>query len=219
MTDGLGFTTFVDANVLVKPLTRTLLAIAGEASGYRLAWSAHVEQEADRHMRSGQTPVSEVRALMGRELSKTGQGAQAFADTEPGDRQVLADAVAAGALFIVTEDVDDFSERDLGSVDIAAVNPDLFMSVKKTTGGYREALEFVSCLSKNPHLTPTEFHVRLGRAHPLTVEAHRASFPAATPMAATHNPPAVRYRGNRCLNCLQTGPADGGLCADCTSTR
>jgi hypothetical protein len=211
-----GFGVFLDANVLAKPLTRTVLALAAGASGYRVTWSEYVEQEANRHLRPRQTSVSEVRAAMGRELSEAGEDAAVFAGTKESDRQALADAVAAQVLFIVTEDVDDFSGSDLESVGIAAVNPDLFMSRKATARGYAEALEFVSGLSQNPHLTPAEFHTRLGRAHPLTVEAHQGVFPGSTPMAAAHKSPAVLYRGNRCLNCLRVKDAVvGGLCGDC----
>jgi hypothetical protein len=209
----------LDANVLAKPLTRTLLALAGRASGYHVTWSGHVEQEAARHLRPGQTPVSQVRAMMGRELSATGAGADAFTGTKPGDRQVLADAAAAGALFLATEDVDDFAQTDLETVGVTAVNPDLFLSLATTASGYAEALKFVSGMSKNPHLTAVEFHVRLGRAHPLTVLAHKTLFPTVTPMAATHHPPAVRYRGSRCLGCLGVKPTADGLCEDCATNR
>ncbi|MDR1214480.1 MAG: hypothetical protein LBK54_10430 [Propionibacteriaceae bacterium] len=209
----------MDANVLAKPLTRTLLVIASAASGYAVTWSGHVEDEANRHLRPAQKSVTEVRVAAGRELSEPGEHPERFAGTEAKDRQVLADAVAADAAFLVTENVADFNQADLESTGVVAVNPDLFLSIKLTAEGYREAVEFVSRRSKNPHLTPAEFHIRLGRAHPLTVETHKSSFPDATPLAATHNLPAVRYRGNRCLNCLQISePVTEGLCARCAAT-
>jgi len=34
---------FLDANVLAKPVTRTLLIYAGNHSDYRITWSQHVE--------------------------------------------------------------------------------------------------------------------------------------------------------------------------------
>jgi len=125
MNEGPGFTIFLDANVLAKPVTRTLLMIAGDASGYGTTWSASVEDEANRHLRPGQTSVAEVRVRAGLHLSEPGADPERYPATSVSDRQVLADAVAAQAMFIVTEDVDDFGEPDLVSAGIAAVNPDI----------------------------------------------------------------------------------------------
>lgn len=210
------FATFLDANVLAKPLTRTLLMLSGRASGYSVTWSEYVEIEANRHLRPRQRSVTDVRQLAGQELSEAGDLAGRFAATDAGDRQVLADAAAAGALFIVTEDADDFADDDLQEVGLAAVNPDLFLATRATGIGYLEALEFISGLARDPRVTPEELHVRLGRAHPLTVQAHGACF-ASAPMAASHNPPAVLYRGMLCLQCLQIGSpvTPLGICETC----
>jgi len=42
---------FLDANVLAKPVTRTLLMVGGLPSGFRAVWSLAGDQEAARHMR------------------------------------------------------------------------------------------------------------------------------------------------------------------------
>ncbi len=42
---------FLDANVLARPVTRTLLLVGADPSGHAVTWSAHVEAEADRHAR------------------------------------------------------------------------------------------------------------------------------------------------------------------------
>jgi hypothetical protein len=136
----IGFQVLLDANVAAKPVTRTLLMAAGALSGYAATWSAYAEDEADRHTRPGQEAASGVRALAGGDLAPAGENPERFAATSAKDRQVLADAVAAEALFIVTEDVDDFGEADLRSVGMAAVNPDLFLSVRASRGGYARAL-------------------------------------------------------------------------------
>ena len=79
----------------------------------------------------------------------------------------------------MTEDVDDFDVTDLKAYGIAAVNPDLFLASCSSAAGYLDALEFIAALSRNPRLTPEELHVRLGRAHPHTVQAHRWHSPAS----------------------------------------
>ena len=220
MNEGPGFTIFLDANVLAKPVTRTLLMIAGDASGYGTTWSASVEDEANRHLRPGQTSVAEVRVRAGLHLSEPGADPERYSATSVSDRQVLADAVAAQAMFIVTEDVDDFGEPDLVSAGIAAVNPDLFLSVRVSTAGYAEAVGFLSRRSRTPHRTPDDFHRALGRVHPMTVRAHQSAFPGTTPLPATHNQPGELYRGNRCLICLTAGMGVIlGLCEPCEANR
>jgi hypothetical protein len=219
MTDGPSLTVFLDANVLAKPVTRTLLMVASVASGYGVTWSEYVENEANRHVRSNQLSATGVRIAAGSELSPAGETSADFTRTAAKDRQVLADAIAAEAVVIVTEDVDDFGEDDLKSVGVAAVNPDLFLSVRATSEGYLEALRFISKRAKSSRITPEELHVRLGRAHPLTTQAKGPLFTQA-PEPATHNPPAHIYRGNRCLRCLQTKDAiTDGICAECARQR
>jgi len=210
------FVVLLDANVLAKPVTRTLIMAAGARSGYGATWSQYEEAEADRHARFGQTTTSAVRAVTGGELSPIGADADRFVTTSPKDRQVLADAIAAEALFIVTEDVDDFGRADLEAVGVAAVNPDLFLSVRTTQEGYLEALTFIAQRFKNPQRTVAQLHARLGRAHPLIVAAWASLFPDDEPLPATHNPPVETYRGNRCLSCLQVKPTvKSGLCSQC----
>lgn len=66
-------------------------------------------------------PPGEVRRAYGGDLTATGDVAGRFACTSEGDRQILADSEAAGARFLVTENVDDFAQ-----VDLFAVHADLF---------------------------------------------------------------------------------------------
>ena len=82
----IGFRVFLDANVLSKPVTRTLIMAAGAVSGYGVSWSAAVENEASRHMRPGQKAPSAVRILAGGELSAPGVEPERFTTTQVGDR-------------------------------------------------------------------------------------------------------------------------------------
>lgn len=81
MTLGSATLVFLDANVLAKLVTRTLLMVGGVP---------------------------------------TGDVAGRFAPTKGNDRQILADADAARARFLVTEDMGDFAEADLVSLGISA---------------------------------------------------------------------------------------------------
>jgi len=216
MSDGPEFAIFLDANVLAKPVTRTLLMIAGQVSGYGTTWSAYVEDEANRHLRSGQTSVTEMRTRASQQLSGPGHDPQRFACTAASDRQVLADVEAAQAQFIVSEDVDDFGESDLASLGVTVVNPDLFLSTRTTAAAYLDAVRFLAQRSNNPHRTPEDFHRALGRVHPMTVQTHRAVFPSVTPLPATHHPPRDLARGTRCLTCLSVkSTVRLGVCPDC----
>jgi hypothetical protein len=206
---------FLDANVLAKPLTRTVILLAAEASNYTVTWSRHVEVEANRHLRSKQTSVTHVRQQANLELSPTGKQLARFPNTSPTDQQVLADADAAQAMFLITENVTDFAENDLTTAGITACNPDLFLAKRATTSGYLEALSFISKISTHPPFSTTQIHIRLGRIHPLTTAAHGTGLPK--PNNPTHNPPTVLYRGNHCLTCLQTRQTNHyGTCINCT---
>lgn len=60
---------FLDANTLASPVTRTLVVAGARADGFRVAWSAHVEAEADRHARGAASRISKVRTdILGMEL-------------------------------------------------------------------------------------------------------------------------------------------------------
>jgi hypothetical protein len=214
-----GLIVFLDANVLAKPVTRTLLIYASNHSDYRITWSRYVEEEADRNLRSRQVATRVAREAARLDLSPAGQNADQFVATKGADRRVLADAVAAGAIFIVTEDVDDFGESDLIAAGVAAVNPDVFMAERTTREGYAEAVMLISQRLANPPRTPAELHATIGRQHPRTLTAHIAAFDA-DPLPATHAPPAVLYRGNRCLRCLQRRKiATLGVCGECRAVN
>ena len=210
---------FLDANVLAKAVTRTLLIYASNRSDYEVTWSRYVEEEADRHIRPRQLATRVVREAARLDLTSAGSDADRYVNTKPSDRQVLADAVVAGAAFIVPEDVNDFDEADLVATGIAVVNPDLFLAERTTREGYVEAVRLMSEGMTNPPRTPEELHASLGRQHPRTLAAHRTAFDA-DPVPATHRPPAVLYRGDRCLRCLHRGGLMAvGVCDGCRRWR
>lgn len=193
-------TVFLDANVLAKPFTRTLLWAGAALSEYRVVWSPHAEQEAERHMGSRATAVAVLRARHGLDLSRPGTEADSYRSTEAKDRQILADAVAAGARFLITENVADFGLADVERVEISAVHPDLFLAYRLSRSGYAEALVALSANMRNPARTPEVVHAATARQHPLLFAAH-ADVYEVDPQPTSDDAPRVAFRGVRCVRC------------------
>lgn len=173
-------------------------------------------------MRPRALSPAEVRRRLGVPLAPTGEVAGRFGSTKGADRQILADAAAAGAHFLVTEDVDDFVEVDLTGVGVSAVNPDLFLAERLTREAYAFVINLFIERQVAPSTTAAEFHHAVARQHPLLFAAH-ADLYDVQPAASVHPPPAVRFRGTRCLNCetVVDRPRNllDGLCADCRRAR
>jgi len=205
----------LDANVLAKPVTRTLV-LRCAPSGYTAVWSATAETEAARHLSGRQTPLTTVRDMIGMDLSPTGTTPGRFAATSPDDRQILADAEAAGATFLLTEDVDDFATNDLRLVGVSVVNPDLFLAERTERGVYRRALDVMASGMKNPSRTSVQLHAAIARQHP-RLFAKQADLFDVEPGSTGHREPSVLFRGAICLRCLTPQPVDlpAGLCAVC----
>lgn len=190
----------LDANIIAKPVTRTLLIVGGVPSGYRAFWSRAAEEEAQVHMRSRALPPSSVRERFDILLGPTGTGAERFGGTKGADRQILADAAAAAARFLVTEDVDDYGLDDLASVGISAVNPDLFLAERLTRDAYSTVIDLFVERQLRPPTTPAQFHAAIARNHPRLFGAHAGLYDVK-PEIGVHPEPAVSFRGRRCLRC------------------
>ncbi len=190
----------LDANIIAKPVTRTLLVVGGMPSGFRAFWSPAAEREAQIHMRSRALPPSRVRERFDIRLGPTGSGAEGFSGTKGADRQILADAAAAGARFLVTEDVDDYGLDDLGGVGISAVNPDLFLAARLTRDAYSTVIDLFVERQLNPPTTAAQFHAAIAKNHPRLFAAH-ADLYDIEPERGIHGEPEVVFRGTRCLRC------------------
>lgn len=201
---------FLDANVLAKPLTRTLLIVGGPLSGFVPVWSERALAEADRHLGPGKTPVADLATRFGWAPGPSGAVDGRFAKTDAADRQLLADAEAAGAVYLITEDVDDFAEEDLVSVGISAVNPDLFLSIRLTDDAYRDVLETIGRNRRRPPSTPEEIHAALGRNHPLLTQRFAALYSSKV-ADRVQGEPAVIFRGTRCVRCATIGASAADL--------
>ena len=152
------------------------------------------------HASAGDRARGRAQELSAAELTPTGTWPDGSRLPRAQDRQVLADAEAAGARFLVTEDVDDYGLDDLASVGISAVNPDLFLAERLTREAYSVViLRFVE-LQVNPPTTPAQFHAAIAKQHPHLFAAHADLYDIA-PERGVHREPAVIFRGTRCLRC------------------
>lgn len=209
---------FVDANTLASPVTRTLLIAGGRADGLLLTWSAHVEAEADRHARGASSRTSVVRReILAMELSKPARTTDGLLTETPEDRRVIADAIHAGARYLVTADVDDFAFDDLELNAMGAVNPDYFMALRFTAHAYRAGVRTLAEVAKNPSRSETDVHRMLGRRHPNLVTRF-ADVYETTPVPADADQPSVLFLGVVCVRCA--APLDRvdslrlGLCVE-----
>ena len=185
---------FLDANIIAKPVTRTLLMVGGPVSGFEVCWSLFAEEEAARHMRSQALPPDAIRERFGGDLTPRGTHADQFTNTSPKDRQILADAVASHSSHLITEDVDDFSDEDLRSVNLTAVNPDVFLCHLMSEEGYFTVLKLLSHTQHHPPRSPEEIHSALGRQHPLLTSRFSNYF-ELRPQPPAQRPPRATVRG------------------------
>lgn len=198
-------TLFLDANVLAAPVTRTLLLVGIEAIEVVATWSQHAEEEANKHLRSRAMSVTDLRAtILESELSPTGENPARFVGTKGADRQILADATAAEAAFLITTDVDDFDQVDLVSEKIAAVNPDLFMASRFTEAAYQRALAQLVASLTHPPKSLAEMHALIGRKHPRLHARFAHLHAGAAIEAAADQEPRILFRGARCVICGRT---------------
>ncbi len=192
---------FLDAAVLASPVTRTLLIARGDPAGLAVTWSQYAEEQANRHLPPQATSLTSVRErILSRTLGPTGTRPERFAHTQVSDRQILADAEAAGAAFLITSDVDDFAEIDLVKTSISAVNPDLFMAIRFPQGAYLYALRQLVSNMHNPPRSEAEMHALLANRHPRLFARH-ANVYEVPPARSAHREPKTLFRGSRCVRC------------------
>ncbi|MFT4084086.1 MAG: hypothetical protein QM638_16030 [Nocardioides sp.] len=153
--------------------------------------------------------------ILGMELSPSATSAKGLVTVSAEDRQVMADAILAGARYLITTDVDDFAFEDLAEHEMSAVNPDYFMALRLSEFAYREGVSVLAEVAKNPPRTAADVHRMLGRRHP-HLTARFAHLYDTTPVPADPDQPSVLFRGVACLRCdSHLGDEEGlqlGLC-------
>jgi len=217
--------TFIDADVLAAPMTRTILILSSLLDGSKFTprWSPAVESEADLALRRGQTPVAELRQRFdwGTDVlvpDATDEDTERLIDTAPNDRHVLSATSAAGIRVLVSRNVHDFGRSDLDKVGVCVANPDLFLSVMVNAAGYRQTLEIMAAGRRLPPKTPEDLHAAICAVHPRLFAKMRDCYPHIRPNDLTHEPPTEVFRGSTCLLCgrsLGSQDLTGGVCPRC----
>lgn len=136
--------------------------------------------------------------MYGGEVTPPGDMAGRFAATSTSDRQILADTEAAGARFLITEDVDDFADVDLMALGLSAANPDPFRSVRMTREAYAFAVRILAETRSHPRRSRQQIHAGIAQRHPRLFAAHADLFDIQ-PEHGIHPEPAAIIRGSRCL--------------------
>ena len=194
-----------------------MLMVGGSLSGFNVTWSLRAEQEAARHMKPLAVSPRVIRERFGYVLGPSGDVADRFNATSEADRQIIADAQACRAQFIITEDVDDFAWQNLIEVGISAVNPALFLSFRLTEQAYTAIIDLFVQNQVSPPTTPEEFHSAIARQHPLLFAAH-ANLYKVEPKQSNHASSKVLFRGRRCVACNNLAVDRCGVCSQCSTS-
>ncbi|MDR1188801.1 MAG: hypothetical protein LBK95_15360 [Bifidobacteriaceae bacterium] len=215
----------LDADTLVRAMTRSLLVMAGTARGsaFRPRWSLRIEAEADGHIGPGRVKVRQLRERFdwGERVLIEAPPPEAENDlegTDPKDRHVLASAGLAGIRVVVTANVRHFGPDDLRRTGASAVHPDLFLSRVLTPPLYKDVVTAWSRSRTGSGTTPNALHSILGRHHPLTAEAMREAFPGSMPSPPVDGKPHREFRGDRCCVCGRSLNEESlalGVCPAC----
>jgi len=129
------FAAVLDANVLVPAALRDTLLRAAESYLYRPIWSRRILVEVERTL-TNVIGLSQDQAAVLLEAIRAAfpeaeiSGFDSLVDAmplNPKDRHVMAAAVVAHSLCIVTLDVDDFPQTALDRFDIEVQSPDEFL--------------------------------------------------------------------------------------------
>ena len=165
------YTAFVDACTLAGTLKRNLLLTLAEAELFRLRWSLLVLDETERAIEKilqGKDVVDATeRARRARAAMETAFEEACVADfddflpacanlPDPGDHHVLAAALKTQAATIVTDNLKDFPEKVLATLDIEARSADDFIAdtIALDTGRAVAAIRKMRERFKKPEKTP-----------------------------------------------------------------
>ncbi len=193
---------YLDANVLTAGITRTLLLLSAPLSDFRAVWSPYAEREAARHQPPAALPIAEVRKRYGL-ATVADASTDDLVDTDAKDRPILAAACAAGAHYVVTENVKDFGAEDLRRLSMSAVHPDTFLRVRLTRATYTFVLDAVAAhRTREPKAAAAVHAVEVSRKLPGLFNAHRGAY-GFEPAAPMPGEARLQFRGVRCVRCGQ----------------
>lgn len=165
------YTAFVDACTLAGALKRNLMLTLAEAEFFRLRWSLLVLDETERAiekiLQGKNVADAAERAKRARAAMETAFEEACVSDfddflpacanlPDPGDRHVLAAALKCQAATIVTDNLKDFPERVLATLNIEAWSADDFIAdtIALDTGRAVAAIRKMRERFKKPEKTP-----------------------------------------------------------------
>lgn len=165
------YTAFVDACTLAGALKRNLMLTLAEAEFFRLRWSLLVLDETERAiekiLQGKNVADAAERAKRARAAMETAFEEACVSDfddflpacanlPDPGDHHVLAAALKCQAATIVTDNLKDFPERVLATLNIEARSADDFIAdiIALDTGRAVAAIRKMRERFKKPEKTP-----------------------------------------------------------------
>jgi predicted nucleic acid-binding protein len=181
----MSFGALLDANALFgMPLCDTLLRL-GELELYDPFWSERILDEMVRSLVDTGRATEEAARWRVEKMNKTFEAAQVSSkaiaqlepsmNNDPGDRHVLAAAVASSAQIIVTFNVNHFPDDACEPFGIEARHPDEFLVNLRDLAPdqVRAAIDEQAAQLTNPPLTFDEVLDRLAHVVPAFAEAVR----------------------------------------------
>lgn len=165
------YTVFVDACSLAGALKRNLMLTLAEAEFFRLRWSLLILDETERAiekiLQAKNVVDSTERAKRARVAMETAFEEACVSDfddflpacanlPDPGDHHVLAAALKTQAATIVTDNLKDFPEKVLATLNIEARSTDDFIAdtIALDTGRAVAAIRKMRERFKKPEKTP-----------------------------------------------------------------
>lgn len=173
----------LDACVLYPPSLRDLLLTVAALDAFEVVWSERILAEVERNVLADNAGIDPERfrrhTLGAMRAAFPDATAEPLAedelddasDIDPGDRHVVAAALAAGADAIVTINIRHFPAAALDPVGIAVFTPGLLLDVLETSQPslVDRALDAMSRRWKNPARTRDEI-MELLKVHPTMAE-------------------------------------------------
>jgi len=176
----------LDANILYPiALTDFFLSTSIETSRFRVHWSTEILREVEDNLvakhpslkKGVAARIADMTTAFPEALIDPPAGLVNVMTNDPGDRHVLATAVAAGAQIIVTSNVKHFPASACDPYGIMVQDPDSFAEwiVAADPAGTLNAIEGMSTRRRKHPMTVDEIIERLARDMPRAMDTCAAS--------------------------------------------
>lgn len=196
-----GTVVYLDANVLVKGVVRTLVLMCANHSDYTAVWSPYAETEALRHQDPRALPISTLRKRLDIPTVPDATADLGLVDTDPKDMPILSAAAVNHAMLVVTENVRDFGVGDLTRLRMSAVHPDLFLASRVREVGYLATLDDIAEGRTREPRTPATIHASEVAANlPRLFYRHQQAL-GVEPVVPVRGFAKLPFRGVRCVVC------------------